>query len=503
MPIGRRTILKTGAALAAGAASRGAMGAGGGLSYSDYAKLDAVGLAELIARKEISPADALEAAIARAEQVNPKLNAIVLPYYDLGRETARGSLPADGKLRGVPMLLKDLNAQMKGTITTAGSRFFKDAVADHDSTLVARYRAAGLVVFGKTASPEFGATATTESVLWGQTRNPWNTAHSSGGSSGGAAVAVATGIVPAAHASDGGGSIRIPSSHCGLFGLKPSRGRTPAGPDAIENWLGLSISHAISRSVRDSAMLLDIAAGPEAGSRVIPGGPASFLAALNEPPRPLKIALLEANPLGTPIHDECKTAVRNAAQLCEHLGHHVEPAALRLPAGPMLEAMGTITGTGTMTLIRNREQALGRKATPDDLEPITWQNFQRAQTLTSEQLFRARGTADQVGRVLDELLAGYDMILSPVTAGPPPLLGALSLDQPFNDFARNGVQASCFTAMYNIAGLPAMSVPLHWTQDGLPIGVMFGGGFGDEAKLLRLAAQLEQAAPWRDRRPPI
>jgi len=504
MSLSRRTLLKTSALLAAAsAAGTSAFAATRGLSQADYAACDAVALAELIRSRQISPMDALEAAIARAEQVNPALNAVVQKYYDAARATVRAGLPEQGPLRGVPMLLKDLGLQMKGTVTSHGSRFFRDAVADHDSTLVQRYRAAGLVIFGKTASPEFGGTATTESILWGQTRNPWNPRHSSGGSSGGAAVAVAAGIVPAAQASDGGGSIRIPASHCGLFGLKTSRGRTPAGPDALENWMGLSVSHAITRSVRDSALLLDIAAGAEPGSRVIPQAPASYLQSLATPPRALRIALLENNPLGIPVHADCKAALARAAALCEQLGHHVEPAGPSLPVAPMLEGMGIITGTGMLSLIRDRERVLKRAATAADLEPIIWSSYQNAQKYSAEQLFRARATADQVGRVFDEFLGRYDLILSPVTAVPPPLLGALSLDQPYEDFVRNALPASCFTSMYNIAGLPAMSVPLHWNADNLPIGSMFAGRFGDELTLLQLAAQLERAAPWRDRRPAL
>lgn len=504
MSLTRRTLLKTSALLAAaGAAGSSAFASPRGLSQADYAACDAVALAEMIRAKQISPIDALEAAIARAEQVNPGLNAVVLKYYDAARATARSGLPENAPLRGVPMLLKDLGLQMKGTVTSNGSRFFRDAVADHDSTLVQRYRAAGLVIFGKTASPEFGGTATTESTLWGQTRNPWNLKHSSGGSSGGAAVAVAAGIVPAAQASDGGGSIRIPASHCGLFGLKTSRGRNPAGPDALENWMGLSVAHAITRSVRDSALLLDISAGTEPGSRVIPPAPDSYLKSLATPPRGLRIALMEANPLGIPVHADCKAAMAKAAALCESLGHHVEPASLTLPVAPMLEGMGMITGTGMLTLIRDRERALGRAVTAADLEPIIWSSYQNAQKYSAEQLFRARATADQVGRLFDEFLTRFDLILSPVTAVPAPLLGALSLDQPYEDFVRNAMPASCFTSMYNIAGLPAMSVPLHWNADNLPVGSMFAGRYGDELTLLRLAAQLEQAAPWRDRRPQL
>lgn len=499
MSMTRRTVLKHGALLTGAAVAGPALAAGRGLSYADYAEADAIGLAELIRSKQIGPTDALDAAIARAEQVNPALNAVVQKYYEQARAAARGAAAAP--LRGVPMLLKDLGLQMKGTVTTNGSRFFRAAVADHDSTLVQRYRAAGMLLFGKTASPEFGGTATTESLLWGNTRNPWNRDYSSGGSSGGAAAAVAAGILPAAQASDGGGSIRIPAAHCGLFGLKPSRGRTPTGPDAIENWMGLSAVHAITRSVRDSALLLDIAGGAEAGSRVTPAAPPSFLAALATPPQPLRIAVLEHNPLGVPLHADCKAALTRALQLCEQLGHHCENATLQLPVAAMMEGMGVLTGTGTLSLIRDREQVLGRAVTAADLEAISWLNYRKAQGFSAEQLYRARATADQVGRLFDELLTRHDVILSPVTAVPPPLIGALSLDQPYDEFVKNAVAASCFTSMYNIAGLPAMSVPLHWNADNLPIGSMFAGRFGDEVTLLRLAAQLEQAAPWYKRRP--
>ncbi len=503
MPIDRRTMLKSSALLAAAATSRIAFGAGRGLSHADYVKADAVELAHMIRTKQIDPIDALEAAISRAEQVNPALNAVVQKYYDEARATVAVGLPEQGVLRGVPLLLKDLALQMKGHVTSNGSRFFKDAVSDHDSTLVERYRAAGMVIFGKTASPEFGYTATTESILWGKTHNPWNLERSSGGSSGGAAAAVAAGILPVSHASDGGGSIRIPASHCGLFGLKPSRGRNPVGPDAIETWMGLSVTHAISRTVRDSALMLDIAAGAEPGSRVIPAPPAaSFLKSLARPPRKLRIALIEANILGVPLHPDCKTALDNAAKLCEQLGHHVEPATLTLQVGAMMQGMGVLNSTGVLSLIHDREKLLGRTVTEQDLEPITWLTYQNAQKSTAEQMYRARAAADRAGRTLDQFLTGYDMILSPVTAGPPPMLGDLSLDQPYDNFVKNAVKASCYTSTYNIAGLPAMSVPLNWNADNLPIGSMFAGRFGDEVTLLQLAAQLEQAAPWRDRRPP-
>ncbi|MBP6754339.1 MAG: amidase, partial [Alicycliphilus sp.] len=305
------------------------------LPMPEYEKLDALALASAIREGRLTALEALEAAIARAE-ARSQINAVALRHFDLARENAqrlsrmgraeRAAWAQTAPLAGVPFALKDLGVAMKGTVTTQGCAFFKDAVADHDSTLVQRYRAAGLNIFAKTTTPEFGQTATTESRLFGLTRNPWNLAYSAGGSSGGAAAAVAAGIVPAAHASDGGGSIRIPSSHCGLFGLKPSRGLVPMGPKMLEGWLGLSAQNVISRSVRDSALLLQLTQGPEAGSRTGPQ-PGALMDAIARPPRRLRIALMEQNPFGAPVHPDCLDAVRAAARLCESLGHVVEMAA--------------------------------------------------------------------------------------------------------------------------------------------------------------------------------
>jgi len=501
----RRRFLQTTASAAAvallGGVARGAQAAP--LAFADYARHDATGLAELVRKREVSAAEVLEAAIARAEAVNPALNAVVLKHYELAREAVRAGLPA-GPLAGVPMLLKDLGLQLRGTVTSNGSVFFRDAVADYDSTFVSRYRAAGLVIFGKSASTELGQTATTESKLWGLTRNPWNRDYSAGGSSGGAAAAVAAGILPAAHASDGGGSIRIPSANCGLFGLKPSRGRVPFGPKSIENWMGLSTMHAITRTVRDSAVLLDIAQGPEPGSRVVPLQPEpSYAAQLGGAPKRLRIALWETNPFGRPVHEDCKAALAHAAKLCESLGHHVEPAAPELPVMEAFTALGTMVGTGVLVTIRDREKVLGRAVTEQDLEQVTWHNIQEATKYDAERLYRARTTFDRVGRILDEFLTRYDVLLSPVMPIPPPKLGELSLDQPYERFMQVAADASPFTSPYNISGHPAMSVPLFWNTQGLPIGSQFAARFGDELTLLKLAAQLEVAAPWAERRPPI
>lgn len=475
-------------------------------SAERYEERDATDLARLIRDGQLTPAEVLESAIARAEASAP-LNAVALRHYEMARERAqalsragRAERLARPPLAGVPFGLKDLHLSLKGTVTTHGSVFFRDAVADHDSTLVQRYQAAGLNIFAKFTSPEFGQTGTTESRLFGATRNPWNLAHSTGGSSGGSAAAVAAGIVPVAHASDGGGSIRIPASHCGVFGLKPSRGLVPMGPRALEGWMGLSVHNVISRSVRDSALLLQLSQGPEAGARVLPPTH-DLLAAIRKAPRGLRIALMESNPFGMSVHADCLDAVRKAAALCARLGHHVEPAAPRLPIQEMFAGMGVMTGTGMLTTVQAREKALGRPVREDELEPLNWRSLQLARGYSAEQVFAARSVFDQAGRTLDEFFAGYDLILSPVTAAPPPLLGELSLDQPWERFVKAAVLASPFTAIFNMSGHPAMSVPLHWNAAGLPIGVQFAGPFGGEARLLALAAQLEEAAPWAHRRP--
>lgn len=513
---GRRDFLKTGAALG-GAAAVGLGGAMPGtaaaeaaaaLPLPDYEQWDATEIALRIRRGDVKPSEVLEAAIARAEAY-AAINAVTVPHFDMAREAARaldGAAQAEREARpvlsGVPFALKDLGIALKGTVTTNGCAFFKDAVADHDSTLVQRYQAAGLNIFAKLSSPEFGQTATTESRLFGATCNPWNLEHSAGGSSGGASAAVAAGVLPVAHASDGGGSIRIPASHCGLFGLKPSRGLVPMGPRVLEGWMGLSAHNVISRSVRDTALLMQLSQGPEAGSRAVPPT-ADLLEALLRTPRGLKIGLFETNLFGLGVHAECLEAVHKAATLCIGLGHHVEPIKLDgLPFLEMFAGMGVMTGTGLLVSIRAREKQLGREAREDEVEPINWSSLQKAKRYSAEQLYGARAIFDQGGRVFDEVFGHYDLILSPTTAALPPKLGELSLDQSFEAFAKRSVFAPAFTAMFNMTGHPAMSVPLHWSAEGLPIGVQFAAPYGGEARLIALAAQLEKAAPWADRRPP-
>lgn len=508
----RRTFLKSAAATAAVAAWPAEQGRAAGTAAA--APADAITMAAQLRKGDVTPLEALDAAIARVEAL-PKLNAVVIKDYELARDNARkmSALGRDARdkavqgapLWGVPFLLKDLNQYLKGTITTNGCRFFKGAVADYDSTLVERYKAAGLNIFGKTAAPEFGQTATTESLLYGKTHNPWNAAHTPGGSSGGAAAAVASGLVPVAHASDGGGSIRIPSSNCGVFGLKPSRGRVPAGPANLEGWLGLSMNHVVSRSVRDSAHVLDLTQGREAGSRVIPPRyvESSYLDAMARPQQKLRIAVWPRNYFGIPVHADCQAAVDKAIKACLALGHEVHEDMPELPIGEMFAGMGVVTSVGMMSTIRAREKLLGRAVREDEVEPLDWRSLQQAKGYTAEQVLAARSSFDLAGRNLDQFFQKYDLILTPVTAVPAPLLGKLSLDQPFETFVPEAMKASPYTAIFNMSGQPAMSVPMHWTAENIPVGAHFAAPYGREDRLFGLAAQLEQTVPWAARMPDL
>lgn len=480
----------------------------------EAAMVDGYAWAEQIRRGDVTPLEALEAAIARTEAL-PKLNAVVIKDYEVARDLARQMSALGAAARsaamekapmwGVPFLIKDLNQYMQGTVTTNGCRFFKGAVAKYDSTLVARYKAAGLNIFGKTASPEFGQTATTESLLYGKSPNPWNAAHTTGGSSGGAASVVAAGIVPVAHASDGGGSIRIPASHCGLFGLKPSRGRLPAGPMSMEGWMGLSMNHVISRSVRDSAHLLDLTQGREPGSRTVPPRDVdgSYLEALKQAPKKLKIAVWTKNYFGIPVHADSQAGVDKAIKACMALGHEIVEDMPEIPVADVFAGLGVVTSVGMMATIAAREKLLGRTVRQDEVEPLDWLAMQKAKTYSAEQMLMARTNFDTAGQILDRFFLKYDLILTPVMAVPPPLLGALSLDQPYESFAREGIKASPYTALFNMTGQPAMSVPMHWTADNLPVGAHFAAPFGREGRLFALAAQLEQSVPWAHRVPDL
>jgi amidase/6-aminohexanoate-cyclic-dimer hydrolase len=401
--------------------------------------------------------------------------------------------------------LKDLGQCLNGTITSAGGRIWKGRIADYDSTLVKRYKQAGLVIFGKTTTPELGLTTTTESVLYGQTRNPWNLERTSGGSSGGASSAVASRIVPMAHASDGGGSIRIPASCCGLFGLKPTRARTPAGQARFEGWNGLSANHALTISVRDSAALLDATSGPELGAPYYaPPQQRPFLMEVGADPGKLRIALIADSPAGAPVDPECGKAVKEAAKLCEGLGHEVEEAQWPIDAEMTREAFLTIVNVSVARELDDAAAARGRAVTDQDVEPVTWSMAQRGSDISSVVYSRAIVTIHQIGLTMAQFQRTYDVVLNPTLGKPPIPLGVVSLSPPdMRTFMKEITEFSPFTALYNVTGQPSMSAPLHWTPDGLPVGVMFSARFGDEATLFRLAAQLEKAKPWAGQRPKI
>ncbi len=467
-------------------------------------RCDALGLAELVRKGEVTGEALLERAIARVEAVNPKINAVVLKHYDLARQQL-AQRPPTGPFAGVPFLLKDLNTALAGTVTTDGSRAFADWTATSDSTLPRRAKAAGLTIFGKTASPEFGLTVSTESALWGQTRNPWSLEHIAGGSSGGAAAAVAARITPIAHASDGGGSIRIPAACCGVFGLKPSRGRVPSERGRGVGWNGLSTQHAVSLGVRDSAALLDALAGPEPGDSIVPPAPdGSFLAAVARPPKALRIALIETAPTGVPVHPDVRAALEDAAALLEGLGHAVERARYDLDGARLSDALALTIAVDVANRLDRRGDERGRPVGQDEVEPVTWALAQRGRKTGAAAYLAARGAFDAAGGEVGLMFERYDVILSPTLAEPPGLLGRLGLSPPdFGEYTRALGAFSPYTALQNEIGIPAMSVPLCWNAAGLPIGMMFAAPYGEEARLFSLAGQLEAASPWADRRPPV
>ncbi len=499
MKMPRREMLKSSVAAGVGATLGGLSGLA-----AEYDKYDALGLAELISKKQVKPLELLDAVRQRLEAVNPQLNAFSQLFFDKAEAQIKQGVPK-GPFHGVPFALKDLGQYLTGTITSAGSRVWKDSLATYDSTLVQRYKQAGLVIFGKTTSPELGLTTTTESVLYGQTRNPWNLEHTSGGSSGGTSAAVAARILPAAHGSDGGGSIRIPASCCGLFGLKPTRGRVPMGPAQFEGWNGCSHHHVLTISVRDSAALLDATAGMELGSPYFSPLPARpFLKEVGAPPGTLRIALMLETPSGTPLDVECKRAALDAAKLCESLGHKVEEKPLPIDGAAMRAAFLSVLQVSLARTLDDAALALGRALTEKDVEPVTWVMMQAGRAVTSIAYSRAIAACHQAGLAMARFQQNYDVILSPTLAQPPVKLGVLSLVTPnIAAYTKAVTEFSPYTALYNVTGQPSMSVPLAWTRAGLPLGLMFSARFGDEATLFRLAAQLEKAQPWARRRPKL
>ncbi|MFN7055818.1 amidase [Hyphomonas sp.] len=478
---------------------------------TDYSAEDGLGLAGLVRDGKVSAGELLEEALRRAKAAQAQINCFSALYPELARaQIAAGGLT--GPYAGVPFPVKDLGVEVKGAPMTNGSRAFRDNVAQRDSTLVERFRKAGTVFFGATTSPEFGLTLTTESILYGQTKNPWDVTRITGGSSGGAAAAVAAGVVPVAHASDGGGSIRIPAACCGVVGLKPSRGRMPMGPARTEGWNGLSTVGVVSRTVRDTAAMLDLTHGPETGSRyAAPAVTRPYLSELDRDPRPLRIALWTTAPNGTKPDADAAEGLARTVKLLESLGHVV------VEAGPMLdgEALGRAAlftiSANIAAMIDERSAALGRAVTEDEIEPITASMANLGRTVPMVELARANNAFITAAICYEQFLdaGSFDLTLSPTLHRAPDPLGtmALTAEPQAMGAAVAGFAPHC--AVFNQMGNPAISLPLHWTgptptaPSGLPIGMMFGARYGREDLLISLAGQLERAAPWAMKKPPV
>lgn len=486
---------------------------------NDLEGYDAVGLAELIRKSEIQAIEIMDDAIEKIERLNPKLNAVVYKNYENARKQARAcdagnpeEVSPQSPFFGVPFLLKDLLAEAKGLPLHEGSRFLEGYVSKIDSELVSRQKKAGLLILGKTNASEFGILPTTEAESRGPAFNPWNPGLTPGGSSGGSAAAVSAGIVPMAHGNDGGGSIRIPASCCGLFGLKPTRGRNPLGPTFGDIASGLVCEHAVTMSVRDSAALLDATAGPQPGDPYwAPPNHRPFIEEIHMPPSTFKIGFLNTIPNGwagqVEIHPDCKAAGNFAAKLCEKLGHIVEEIDPEEISWPNLDRTFSRVFAGyTAHLCMYWEKELAQKVSRDQLESITWRSWQAGRKVTSGQYLSMIEELQRFSRKLAYFRddRDIDLLLSPTMAIPPTELGAFTPSEEEPDKVINVVNAFiAFTRTQNITGDPAMSVPLFWNKQGVPIGIQFAARFGDEASLLRLAAQLEQEQPWADKKPPI
>ena len=472
------------------------------MGIQGYADLDATDLAGLVARGELSALEVLEEAVERAERVNPRLNALVYPWYAHARKRIREGLP-EGPLHGVPFLLKDLYQDYEGQKQSNGCRALAGTVAGQDSEMVSRYKAAGLSIFGRTASPEFGLSTTTESSLHGATRNPWNPDLTSGGSSGGASSMVAAGVLPIANASDGGGSIRVPASCTGLFGLKPTRGRNPMGPLVGEGWSGLATVHAVSRTVRDSALLLDCTAGPDLGAPYwAPPPPRPFVEEVGRDAAGMKVAVVREAWFGVETHPDCLEAVDSAAGLCRKLGLEVEEASLPIPRA-LLDADMQIIYSNARETVELVEQSLGRPATGEDVEKNNLAMARRDRS-TGAGYVRALNGIHALGRLVARFFLDFDLLLTPTMPVPPMPLGLLSPSREDAEAQwRDVMRTIAYTSVFNASGNPAASIPLHWNGDGLPIGVQFVAPYGGEGSLFRIASALEQAAPWARRRPPI
>jgi amidase len=470
--------------------------------------MDATDQAELVSSGEASPTELVDAAIARIEELNPDLNAVIHPLFEEGRAAAAGDLP-DGPFRGVPFLLKDLGAAFAGQPLHMGMRVLKEAgfTAPMDTYLAERFRAAGFVTIGKTNLPEMGIVPTTEPVAYGPSRNPWDTGRSTGGSSGGSAAAVAAGMVPVAHANDGGGSIRIPASECGLVGLKPTRQRISEGPIIGDNMSGLTVELVVSRSVRDTAAILDAVHGPAPGDPyVAPPPERPYVDELEADPGKLRIGLITEPVADETPQQEVVDAARDAGELLESLGHEVEDVDLSgfAQIDDLIPTFMVRWASGQAAAIAQISLALGSEITADDVEPLTWALAEMGNKVTGAEYLAAVGQHQLLSRMVAGLHDAYDLILTPTLGEVPPPLGTFddTGPDPLDAIRRAGLTAA-FTATYNVTGQPAISLPLHWSEEGLPMGTQLAGAFGDEGTLIRVARQLEEARPWADRVPPV
>ena len=501
------------------------------MTVDEYVSHDATGLAELVRARQVSAAELLEIALARIRALNPTLNAVVhLMEADARRDVALAPAKDLRPFAGVPFLAKDLIGAWSGHPTSMGSRLMTSHVWDHDSELVSRVRATGVTTVGKTNLPEWGLLPFTESELWGPCRNPWDTTRTPGGSSGGSAAAVAAGIVPMAGGGDGGGSIRIPASCCGLFGLKPTRARTPTGPDVGLLWRGAVVEHVLTRSVRDSAAMLDATQGADAGAPLeIPPPREPFLAEVGRAPGPLRIAWTAHPMIGlgarNAVDADCLAALGDAVALLESLGHQVVEERPEVSGPELARSFLLMMAAELAADLDDASRLLGRRARRPELEATTWAFALLGRSSTGAEYAGALRRLEEGGRKLGAFFERYDVLLTPTLAAPPPRIGELAptanelrllrflglfgsgrlveraglLDR----MAEEAFEWMPWTPVFNATGQPAMSVPLHWNADGLPIGVHFVGRFGDEATLFRLASQLEQARPWLARLPAL
>ncbi len=494
-------------------------------AMTDYLDHDATALAALVRTGQASPLELVDAALSRIDRLNPQVNAVIQRMDESARLAARGPLP-DGPFRGVPLLFKDLISTVAGAPFHCGSRFLRGYIAPHDSELVARYRRAGFIPLGKTNTPEFGLTPFTEPALYGPTRNPWDLTRTAGGSSGGSAAAVASGMVPVATGGDGGGSIRVPASCCGLFGMKPTKGRVPTGPDIGEIWHGAVVEHVLTRSVRDSAAILDATHGPDLGAPYFAPAPVRpFLEEIAREPGRLRIAFTDRPWLGKQVHPDCRAALQDTVRLLESLGHIVEEATPVFDGEAFSRAFITMLCAELRGDIEDAEAALRRVARPGDFEPATWALSLLGRAISGADLSRALRHLQRATRQIAPFFEQYDVLVTPTLALPPVPTGSLqptAAEQAILRFlgtlragrllklvgileqtAGEVFEFIPWTPVINATGQPAMSVPLYWNGDGLPIGSHFIGRFGDEALLYGLASQLEQARPWFLRLAPL